>query len=113
MIRTPLPRSTDEILQKKDFVLEKIRLQAPNLYPHAAEIIKNQPEMLDEFLAGAIVKFPFIFEKDKYNRVNGKIIDPMLQEKARKDITRKQGISNTEKVAMYHRLNITNGEYDG
>jgi hypothetical protein len=112
VIRTPIPRDVDRILQNKPFILEKIKLQMPEVYPSALEIFKNQPDMVEDFVKGAVMMFPTMFEKDKYNRINGKIAEPQMKQLAIEDTRKNPNLSNTEKIASINRLNQT-GEFNG
>lgn len=105
IVRTPLPRSTDEIVQKKDFVLAKVAQQAPDLYDSVKDIIENDPESLADVLPALSKAAPHLFVKDKYDRIDNRILDPQKKELARRDTMLDQTLSNTEKAKIINELN--------
>lgn len=107
IVRTPLPRDTDRILEGKDFVLAKAAQQAPEMFDHVREVLENNPEVLPDILPGLVNGFPQLFERDQYNRVDGKIIDPAMREKARKDTMMREDLSKIEKAIIINELNKT------
>lgn len=107
LVRTPLPRNTDEILEKKDFVLAKTAQQAPEMFDHVKEVIENHPEKLPKILPALVKSAPHLFENDEYERVDGKIIDPAMKEKARNDIMLDDSMSILDKTLIINELNKT------
>lgn len=101
-----IPRSVDQILANKQMVLSKVAQVSndPNMVSMLEDAFNKHPDKLEAILPPLIMQFPNIFEADKYNRVNGKILDPMLIQKAYKDV-QNAGISNTEKAILQDGLN--------
>jgi len=119
LIRMPLPRTVQEIVDNKDFVLAKLNLMAgPQIAQTAHEVIKNQPEKIESLLAGIDMMYPQIMRQDKYKRIDNKIptkeatgVD--YRELARSDIMKNSSLSYTEKIAKIQNINANDGEYDG
>lgn len=111
LMRTPLPRNSEEALEKKDFVLAKVAQQAPEMFDHVKEVMENQPEALPEIMPALVMAAPNLFTRDKYNRVDGKILDPQLKELATKDTMDNDELSYLNKTLILNKLNKT-GQFD-
>lgn len=110
IVRKPFPRTSQEIVQHRDFVLSKLAQQAPEFFDPVRDIIDYEPEKIPEIMPLISQAAPHLFAHDKFNRWDGKIIDPKLKEAARKEIMINDKISNTQKALLMDRLNKT-GEY--
>jgi len=110
LVRKPFPRSTEEFLKNKDFVLAKIAQQAPQMFDTIRDVIERNPEQIKDIMPAIVKIMPHLFEHDRYGRYDGKILDPKMRDVARKDIMNDDNISNTQKAIKMQRLNKT-GEY--
>jgi hypothetical protein len=105
IIKTPLPRTTKAILENKEFVKAKIHMYAPQMESIVADTLDNDPDAIAGLLPVIMMQFPQIFQRDPYNRVDGKIMDPNLKAKARKDILQNKDYSSGEKAKRLSDLN--------
>lgn len=112
LITTQIPRDTEEILQKKEFILAKAAQQAPELYDSVKEVLEGHPEKLPELLPPLIGMAPHLFQYDKYNRVDSVIIDPQMKDRARKDTMLRDDLSKIQKAQIINELNKTGKFYD-
>lgn len=110
LVRTPVPRSTEEILQKKDFVKMKIAQMYPDMYEQVSETLDNYPEYIEDMLPLMAVQMPGLFPKDKYNRIDGKIFSPADKARAIRDVNKDNTLSTTQKALKIQKLNLT-GEF--
>lgn len=110
LVRTPVPRSTEEVLQKKEFVKMKIAQMYPDMYEQVAETLDNYPEFIEDMMPLMAIQMPGLFPKDKYNRIDGKIFGPQDKARAIKDVYDDGSLSNTQKALKIQRLNLT-GEF--
>lgn len=106
LIETTLPRTVDGIMENKKLFLAKAAQQAPDLFKGLEFLVNNRPEDLEIALPAMILKAPHLFDRDKYGRIDNKILDPSMQMKAREDIMESE-LTNTEKIAMIDKLNRT------
>ena len=88
LVEYQIPRNSDQILANKDVVLAKIAQMSndPAMTEMFADALNKHPEKLKKVLPALILKFPDLFEPDDYNRVDGKIFDPMMKQKALNDL---------------------------
>jgi len=112
LIRTPLPRNSEEFLDKKDFVLMKAAQQAPELFDNLKDILENSPEDVPELLPILAQQAPHLFPRDKYNRIDGVILNPEDKIRATKDTMNRDDLSNHDKMKMINELNKTGVFYD-
>lgn len=103
---TTLPRSTQGLLANKELVLAKVAQEIPMAYGQVEDVMMNFPEKLDQIVPMLMQMMPEKFDSDKYNRFDDKIIDPMMQEKARRDIFRDPRLSPTEKQRLVDQINL-------
>lgn len=110
LVEYQIPRNSDEILANKDIVLAKIAQMSndPALTSMFADALNKYPEKLKKTLPAIIMQFPDLFEDDDYNRIDGKIYDPMMVQKALKDIKNNKNISVREKAFKSKRLQEEN-----
>lgn len=108
LIKTKLPRTVEGLIANKDVLLAKAAQQAPEYFEQVRFIVEERPEDIEQVMPMIMQLAPHIFESDKYNRVNHKILDPMMQQKAREDIMEDPNLSNVQKVNMIDKLNRTN-----
>lgn len=107
LIRTPLPRDAERIIQNKDFVMAKIAQQAPEMFDQLRDVLTNDPDAIDDLLPMIVQQMPQLFERDKYNRINGKIMDPAMAEAARRDTMNNEEMSMLQKTQKINKLNKT------
>ena len=101
-----IPRNSDQILQNKDAVIDKVA-QATNNHGVVATLndaLNRYPEKLKTILPALVMQYPNLFEPDVYGRVDNKILDPRLIQKAYQDVGN-SGLSNTEKAILKDGLN--------
>lgn len=108
LIEYQIPRDSEAILANKDVVLAKIAQMSndPNLTAMFKDALETHPEKLTKVLPALVLKFPDLFEDDDYNRVDGKIFDPMLRQKALTDIRNSRKYSTREKAQLSKRLEM-------
>lgn len=101
-----IPRDANEILKNPQIAIAKIAqvTNDKNLISSVTEALENHPEKLDALMPALTMQFPNIFEADPYQRVNGKILDPIIREKAKSDIMA-SGKTNTEKMMLINGIN--------
>lgn len=104
LAKQPIPRDSVSILENKEFVKAKIALQAPSMLEIVSHILDEQPGSVKDILPMIINIAPQIFEKDVYNRVDGKINDTIDREKALRDTRDSETLSNTEKAFRAHNI---------
>lgn len=112
LIRTPLPRSTEGLMQKKPFVLAKIAQMMPEMYEAVKDVYDHNPENLGELAQVIAMKMPHFFEKDKYNRFDNRIVSEADKQKAIKDILLKKDINAIAQAKLITKLN-QEGIYEG
>ena len=110
IVKTPLPRTTKDIIEKSDFVKAKLAQQAPELFDAFSDTLDNNPDMLSDLLPMIAQTMPQLFEHDKYDRIDGVILNPVKKEMARNDVKRNDNLSNTQKMMIINKLNKT-GEF--
>lgn len=106
--KTKLPRTTEGIIQNKAVLLAKVAQQVPEYFEQVRFVLDERPEDIEQMLPMIIKMVPQAFESDKYGRVDGKIMNPLMQQKAREDLMEDERLSNTQRVQMIDRLNRTN-----
>lgn len=104
-----IPRSADEILKNKQLVLAKIAQSTndPRAVAVLEDVLNKHPDKLGSALPALIANpaMTNLFKVNKYQSwVNGRILDPMEQQKAYKEVTDRK-ISNTEKSILWDGLN--------
>lgn len=111
LIRTPLPRTTEGLIQKKNFVLAKIAQMAPDMLEGVQDAFEHNPELLPDLAQVISRKFPHFFERDKYNRFDGRILTEQDKAKAIKDTLGDTRLSTIEQAKIISKLN-KEGLYD-
>lgn len=106
LVRTPLPRDTAKLFEMKDVVLAKIAQMAPEMVDQIAEAMQT-PATFQKILPLAVARFPNLFENDKYNRVDGKVLDPQSKQMANDDIMEDPNLSVYEKTQLISKMNKT------
>ena len=107
-----IPRSTEGFLENKDVLIQKVARFQPDMLPQAMEIANLPVEEIQDQLPLLVTMFPQLFEPDKYGRVDGIIIDPVMQEKARKDLEYDTSLTNVQKAIYLNKLNQS-GKLEG
>lgn len=111
LIRTPLPRTTQGLMEKKNFVLAKIAQQAPDMLESVQDVFENSPERLPELAQVIAMKMPQFFERDKYNRFDGRILTEQDKARAIKDTLGDTRLNSIEQAKIITKLN-KEGLYD-
>lgn len=111
-IRTPLPRTTEGLMKNKNFVLGKVAQMMPEMFEAVQDTYEHEPEMLGEIAQVLSMKMPHLFERDKYNRFDGRILSEQDKAKAIKDTLLNSNISSIEQAKIITKLN-KEGLYDG
>jgi hypothetical protein len=111
LIRTPLPRTTDGLMKNKKFVLAKVAQMAPEMFEAVQDTYDRDPEMLSEIAPVLAQKMPHFFERDKYNRFDGRIMNEADKQKAIKDTLLRKDIGSIEQAKIITKLN-KEGLYD-
>lgn len=108
LIEFQIPRDSESILKNKDVVLAKIAQMSndPNLTEMFRDALEKHPEKLPKVLPALVLQFPDLFEDDDYNRVDGRIFDPRLKQKALTDIRNSRKYSTREKAQLSKRLEM-------
>ena len=104
-IRTPLPRSTDGLMKKKNFVLGKVAQMMPEMFESVKDTYEHEPERLSEIAQVLAVKMPHLFERDKYNRFDGRILSEADKQVAIKDTLLRKDLSPIDQAKIITRLN--------
>ena len=101
-----IPRDSNEILSNPKLAIAKVAqvTNNPKIVNMLSEALTDHPEKLETVLPVLVMQYPNLFESDIYNRVNGKILDPMVRQKAYQDVNN-SGLSNTEKAILKDGLN--------
>jgi hypothetical protein len=110
-IRTPLPRNTEGLLKNKNFVLGKVAQMMPEMLEGVKDVMENNPENLPELAQVLAMKMPHVFEKDKYNRFDGRILSEKDKQVAIKDTLLNESLGAIEQARIITRLN-KEGLYD-
>lgn len=100
LLNTPLPRDSKRLLQNKEVLRAKVQQLAPDKLPLLEDMMTNDPESMAENGGKIAMMFPAIFEKDKYGMFDGKIVDPMMQEKFLLDLSEDESMSSIEKAGV-------------
>lgn len=104
LANTPIPRDSKLILKNKEFVKAKVAMSMPDALPSLEQALDDNPAALDDALPILIQMAPNLFERDTYNRINGKMYDPQDRIKALKDIYQDEEMSNTEKAMISNNI---------
>lgn len=106
LVKYQIPRNSSEILANKDVVIAKIAQMSNNpvMTDMFKDALEEHPEKLPKVLPALVLQFPDLFEPDDYNRIDGKILDPQLKQKALKDIQNDRTMDIREKAFKSKRL---------
>jgi hypothetical protein len=105
LIRTPLPRNTQQLQEKKPFVLAKIAQMMPEMFDAVKDVFDNNPENLGELAQVISMQMPHVFEKDKYNRFDGRILSEKDKQMAIKDTLLRKDINSIQQAKIITKLN--------
>jgi hypothetical protein len=102
-----IPRDTARIMNEQDMVMAKLQMEVkdPQILGMASKLfsgLQRNPESVKPMVAQLANMFPQIFEKDKYNRFDGKV-DPSIVPIAIEDI-RKSQMPTIEKASKIESL---------
>ena len=107
-----IPRTTKGILKYKDLIIEKAYSELPESEAYGImETLNKMPEKIPDILPALSMLFPEKFDKDKYDRIDGKV-PPNLREKARRDIMLDKSVNSYQKKEKLRVLNTTGELYD-
>ena len=87
----------------------EVQLAAKDLYKNVSEIIDERPEDIPSVLPMWIKQYPQMFDKDRYNRIDG-IVPQSMQPMVREEIRKSQDMGNIDRIKKLDLLNRT-GEY--
>lgn len=104
-IRTPLPRSTEGLMKNKQFVLGKVAQMAPDMFEAVNDVYEHNPESLGEMAQVLALKMPHFFEKDKYNRFDGRILTEKDKQQAIKDTNLNPNLDTIAQAKIITKLN--------
>lgn len=104
VLNLPLPRSTDRLLQNREVLRAKLGQNAPQYLPVLDDILENDPESAEDMLPKLAMMVPSVFERDKYNMFDGKILDPVMQEKFLMDLSQDESMDSISKAKMAMKL---------
>jgi len=104
ILNTPLPRDTERLLMNPTVLKAKLSQAAPQHLPMLEDMLQNDQEGLRK--AGPMIAqlVPSMFERDEYGAFDGKIVDPMMQQKFMVDLKRDEGLSSIEKAKLGMKL---------
>lgn len=105
LIRTPLPRSSAELMEKKPFVLAKVAQMMPEMFDAVQDVFENDPEQLPELAQVIAQKMPQFFARDKYNRFDGRIFSEQDKNRAIKDTLLRKDIGSIRQAEIITKLN--------
>ncbi len=93
---TQIPRNTNDIIAMKDQFIAKIAMETKTpegkqLFDEVVRVMETNPEQIEQLLPALMKYYPNAFKQDPYGRINNKITDPVLKEKAIKDIVHREG----------------------
>ena len=115
LMQTPLPRNSEAILNNEALFIEKLRLMGGDVGIEQAqpiiEAINRNPRVLPEVIPPLVMMMPSLFQFDKYNRFDGRILTPEGKEMARRDTENDPKLKESEKTVIIDRINRT-GEFD-
>lgn len=111
-IRTPLPRTTSELMKNKKFVLGKVAQMAPDMFEGVKDVFDHDPERLPELAQVLAMKMPHMFARDKYNRFDGRILSEQDKQRAIKDTLSNSDLNSIQQAEIITKLN-KDGLYDG
>lgn len=102
-----IPRDTARIMGEQDMVMAKLQMEVkdPQILGMASQLfsgLQRNPESVKPMISQLANMFPQIFEKDKYNRFDGKV-DPAIVPIAIEDI-RKSQMPTIEKASKIESL---------
>lgn len=112
LIRTPLPRTTDGMMKNKNFVLAKVAQMAPEMFEAVKDTYDREPEMLSEIAPVLAQKMPHLFERDKYNRFDGRVMSEQDKSRVIKDTLTNSQLNSIQQAQIITKLN-KDGIYDG
>jgi hypothetical protein len=112
LIRTPLPRTTQGLMQNKNFVLAKVAQMMPDMFEAVKDTYEREPERLGELAQVIAMRMPHVFERDKYNRFDGRILSDQDKNRAIKDTLTNPKLNAIQQADIITRLN-KEGLYDG
>jgi hypothetical protein len=105
ILNTPLPRNTERLLANPTAIIAKLGQVAPDQVPMLKDMMEHDQDGLREAAPKLAMMFPAVFEKDKYGMFDGKIVDPMMQQKFLMDLSQDEGMSSIEKADIAMKIN--------
>lgn len=101
-----IPRDSQKAFEQKDFIQD---LMFKEIGPDAAEDfskISNDPDAIKVWMRNIEAIRPDLFEKDRYGRVDGQIMDPSLKSIALKDLMMNSELSALDRANKLEGLMI-------
>jgi len=102
-----LPRNSAEFMANKELVMAKFAQDAPIELANVSHIISFEPDKIEDMMTVYSQQYPNLFVNDQYKRINGKIIDNVAKNRARKETFDREDISTSEKTAIIDKINKT------
>lgn len=102
-----IPRNSSKFLEFGPQIIEKLSQVDPNMANMVQQTIAHNPDNIPDIVQELSQKIPQLFDKDPYNRVDGKIMDQTSKMKAIGDTMARLGLSNTQKIKIIDDLNVT------
>ena len=106
LISVKLPRNTQEVLKRPNLLIAKVAQQAPQHYDMLMQA-KDDPEAMAQILPIISRDMSALFERDKYNSWDGKVIDPADQHRFREDINADESLRPHQKASIIDKFNRT------
>jgi hypothetical protein len=106
VIRTKLPRTTEELIENKEMVKAKVAQMAPEFFDGVSEALDN-PYELSKVMPLVVQRFPNLFMPDRYNRFDGKVLSDQDKMEASDDILNRDDLSDYQKAEILSHLNKT------
>ena len=105
-----LPRNSEEFIANKELVLAKFAQDAPIELNNISHILSFEPDKIEDAMILYSQQNANLFTNDRYKRINGKIVDNIAKNQARKETMDREDISTIEKATIIDNLNKT-GSY--
>jgi len=102
-----LPRNSQEFVANKELVMAKFAQDAPEELGNVSHILSFEPDKIEDMMTVYSMQYPQLFINDQYKRINGKIIDNVAKNRARKETFDREDIPTSEKAAIIDKINKT------
>ena len=102
-----LPRNSQEFVANKELVMAKFAQDAPEELGNVSHILSFEPDKIEDMMTVYSMQYPQLFINDQYKRINGKIVDNVAKNRARKETFDREDIPTSEKAAIIDKINKT------